>query len=109
MSDPALRVIRADLHSSASQIDMHAAELKAMHAAAHARIDGAMPYIPGLAAAALAAKATEWQRGTAILTGRLNDHATAMHSSAVTYADTDAGNARRIVASGDPAAGSFFT
>jgi WXG100 family type VII secretion target len=91
-----LRVVPEDLDSSASTIDRHAADLAATHAAADARIDGALPQLPGLAAAALAVKTAEWRQATTTFTERMTGHATAMRTSADMYTKVDDDHAQRI-------------
>jgi hypothetical protein len=103
MADPAVRVLAEDLFICGAAVDGHAMDMQETHTLTESRIDSALPYLPSLAATALAAKAAEWQATTAALTGRLMDHAMAFHTSAMTYVESDESNAemlRQVGASG---------
>lgn len=96
MSDNVIRVVPDDLLASARVIDAHAAALQERHAIADRRIDDALPFLPGAAAAALAVKAAEWQRVTAAIVDRLDSHSSATRTASEIFADTDDDNAQRI-------------
>jgi hypothetical protein len=96
MAEPTVRVSPEDLWVSGAAVDGHAMDLSEMHALADSRIESALPYLPGLAAAAMQAKGEEWQATTAALTGRLADHAGAFRTSAMTYVESDESNADLI-------------
>lgn len=96
MAKQPVRVIPEDLVDSAARVHRHSADLSELHAAADRRVEGALPFMPAAAAAALAAKAAEWQLATAAFTERLESHATALHTSATIFTETDDGNAQNI-------------
>ena len=62
-------------------------DLAAGHAAADGRIDAAAAGWRGQSAAALGALADRWAASTEALLARLRDHATALHLSAVGFAE----------------------
>lgn len=100
MAESTVRVIPEDLYVSGTAIDYHAMDLSEAHALADSRIDSALAYLPGLAAAALATKVIEWQATTAAFRVRLTEHAIAFRNSAVDYLESDESNARLIGAAG---------
>jgi hypothetical protein len=96
MPAPIVRVVPEDLWASGILVDGHAVELAGAHALTDARIDEALPYLPGLAAVAMAAKAEEWQATTAAFTGHLSDHAVTFHNDANSYVEADDSNAETL-------------
>jgi WXG100 family type VII secretion target len=64
-----LKVDPIDLHMSAAHMDVHHADLRAVHAAADGAIEGAQAGWVGASAAALQSKMAEWQATTTRLCG----------------------------------------
>lgn len=89
-------VVSEDLLLSAAAVDSYTTDFWDAQALAGSRVDSAVPYLPNLAAAALAAKTAEWQAATAALTERLNDNAVALRTSGVGYDCADEANAQVI-------------
>jgi uncharacterized protein YukE len=96
MTEPTVRVSPEDLRVSSAAVEGHTMHVVEAHGLADSRVDAALPYLPGLAATALAAKLTEWQTTTAAFAERLNDHAAALRTSALGYIDSDEASAQRI-------------
>lgn len=96
MAERAVRVVPEDLFISGAVVEGNAVDLQESHALAESRIEAALPYLPGLAASALAAKSAEWRAATAALTEGLIDHADAFRTSAAGYMDTDDANAQLL-------------
>jgi uncharacterized protein YukE len=107
VSGSKITVVPDDLHLSARFVDGHAQDIQAQHASADARIESAQPGLVGLSAAALAAKAAEWQGVTQALYARLTAHSAAFQTSALGYEATDDRDARAIGAIGMQAVQSF--
>jgi hypothetical protein len=100
MTEPTVHVVPEDLYVSGAAVDSHALDLSEADALADSRIESALPYLPGLAAAALAAKTTNWQATTAAFRERLTDHAIAFRTSAMNYLESDDASAQLIGAVG---------
>lgn len=96
MTGPTVRVVPEDLCISSAAVEGHTMDLVEAHGLADSRVDTALPYLPGLAATALAAKLAEWQTTTAAFAERLTDHSVALRTSALLYMDTDEANAQQI-------------
>jgi hypothetical protein len=96
MAERAVHVVAEDLLISGAAVDRHAMDLHEMHTLADSCIDSALPYLPGLAAAALATKSAEWQATTTALTQGLTDHATALRVSAMDYVESDEASAELL-------------
>jgi uncharacterized protein YukE len=96
MAGQAVRVSPEDLRISSAAVERHTMDVVEAHSLADRRVDTALPYLPGLAATAFAAKLTEWQTTTAAFAERLTDHAAALRTSALEYIDADEASARRI-------------
>jgi uncharacterized protein YukE len=94
MAETGVRVDPEDLLISGAVVAGHAMDLQETHALADSRIDAALPYLPGLAASALAVKSAEWRATTVALTESLTDHAVAFRTSAVGYLETDDANSQ---------------
>lgn len=84
-----LQVDPATLHASASQIDVSADDLRAQHGLAHGRIAAAQAGWIGLSAAALMAKAAQWDKESAGHYTELVKHGHHFRSAAASYLDTD--------------------
>jgi WXG100 family type VII secretion target len=99
-----IRVVPEDLLISGSQVEGHAAEVEAGHAASDARIQAAQAGMVGMSSAAVEAKLAQWQATTAALTARLTDHAEAFTTSGIDYRDADLLNAAAIADVGEQGA-----
>jgi WXG100 family type VII secretion target len=84
-----LRLDLAALHASASQIDVSADDLRAQHGSANGRIAAAQTGWIGISAAALAAKAAQWEQESATHYTELVKHGHHFRSAAASYLDTD--------------------
>jgi uncharacterized protein YukE len=96
MSVDRVRVNPDDLLVSGARVDFHADGVLADHRVADARIGAAQAGWVGLSASALALKAAQWETVSAVLVGKLADHARALRTGAATFEFTDTDNARRI-------------
>jgi len=99
-----IRVVPEDLLISGSQVESHAADVEAGHAASDARIQAAQAGMVGMSSAAVEAKLAQWQATTAALTARLRDHAEAFTTSGIDYRDADLLNAAAIADVGEQGA-----
>jgi uncharacterized protein YukE len=81
---------------SANVVNGHAENIQAAHGSAHAEIDGAQAGLVGLSAAAIAAKASDWQAVTQALCAQLAAHTAALRTDAVGYQRTEGQNAAAV-------------
>ena len=91
-----LRVEPATLHASAGEIDVSADDLRAQHGSAHGRISAAQVGWIGTSAAALAAKAAQWEEESAAHYAELVKHGHNFRAAAASYLDTDSGAGAEI-------------
>jgi WXG100 family type VII secretion target len=98
-----IRVAPADIITSGSVVAGHAEDVQAVHAASDARIDAAMTGWTGSSAAAMAAKAAQWQVTSRTLAADLSAHAEALHSSGRGFEATETGNAESVSQVGEQA------
>jgi WXG100 family type VII secretion target len=91
-----LRVDPATLHISASEIDVSADDLRAQHGSAHGRISAAQAGWIGASAAALTAKAAQWEEESAAHYAELVKHGHHFRSAAASYLDTESGASAEI-------------
>jgi len=96
MADDEVRVTPEDLVESGSHVDIHANSMYAQHTQAHGRIESAQTGWTGQSAAAMSAKAAEWQATTTALFARLTDHAETFRSSALRYQTTENESGRAL-------------
>jgi WXG100 family type VII secretion target len=99
-----IRVLPEHLVVSGCRVAGHAEDVQITHSASDARIDSALSGWVGSSAAAMAAKAAGWQGMTEMLSGRLADHASALHASVTAFQETEDDNIRAVSAIGDQAA-----
>lgn len=90
-----LKVDPIDLHMSAEHMDVHHADLRAVHAAADGAIEGAQAGWVG-ASTALQAKMTQWQATTTQLCGDIASHGAAYRSAANAYTANDGNSAEAL-------------
>lgn len=91
-----VRVVPVDLQVSAFAVDGYADSMKAQHAAADGRVEGAQRGLPLGAAAALRAATTSWQAESARLFARMVEHSAALRTSAAEYVRTDQDNGAAV-------------
>jgi WXG100 family type VII secretion target len=91
-----LNVDPIDLRLSVDHVNMHAAELAAVHAASDADIEAAHTGWVGSSAAALHARFAEWQEATTTMTADLAAHGAAITSAADGYDAGDTTGAKAL-------------
>jgi len=82
-----LEVQVSELVASGLAVTAHGEDLAARHLAADLLIDAAAPGWRGQSAAALAVLADQWPVSTAALLAGLREHAAALHTSALAFAE----------------------
>jgi hypothetical protein len=95
-----IRGVPEDLRVSAAEVEGHADELQARHAAAHGRIEAAQAGVPATAAVALSAAVAKWQVDTTAMFGNLMEHGGALRGAEVGYVATEDRNSEAIDAVG---------
>jgi WXG100 family type VII secretion target len=98
-----IRVAPADISTSGSVVAGHAEDVHAVHAASDARIDAAITGWTGSSAAAMAAKAAQWQVTSRTMSANLAAHAEALHSSGPGFEATETDNAESVSQVGEQA------
>jgi WXG100 family type VII secretion target len=91
-----LRVDPTTLDASASQIDISADDFRAHHGSAHERIAAAQTGWIGVSAAALTAKAAQWEEESGAHYTELVKHGHDFRSAAASYLDTDSESGAEI-------------
>ena len=96
-----LHVDTDDLRMTAERLDMHAAELRDSHAAAHADMASAVPgFGTALSAAALNDRIARWEQETAEHHAEIERHGVGHRFAGASYSATDSENGERINATG---------
>ncbi|MDZ7881893.1 MAG: hypothetical protein U5N53_02785 [Mycobacterium sp.] len=96
-----VRVVPEDLQVSAATVDAHADGVRAKHAAADARIEGAQKGLPAGAASVLGAAVTKWQADSGAMVGRMVGDGTGLRSGAAAYATADQDAASAVESAGN--------
>jgi WXG100 family type VII secretion target len=84
-----MRVDPVTLRASAGEVDVSADDLRAQHGSAHERIAAAQAGWIGASAAALTAKAAQWEKESATHYTELVKHGHHFRSAAASYLETD--------------------
>jgi uncharacterized protein YukE len=96
-----VRVTPEDLQMSAATVDAHADTVRAKHATADSRIEGAQKGLPIGSAAALSTAVAKWQTDSTATIGRMIDDSTGLRTGAAVYTATDEDGAAAVEAAGN--------
>ena len=96
-----VRVVPEDLHVSAATVDAHADSVRAKHAAADARIEGAQKGLPAGAATVLGAAVTKWQADSTAMVSRMVGDSSGLRSGATAYVNADENAAAAVESAGN--------
>jgi uncharacterized protein YukE len=91
-----LRVNVEHLVAAAVRVSGHGDDLATRHTAADNRVESAAPGWAGRSASALENRASHWAATSTALLGRVGEHATDLHSSALAFWATEAVNAQAL-------------
>lgn len=96
-----LRVSADELRMAADHLDLHATDLCAGHAAAHATMASAVTgFGSSSSAAALTQRVAQWEQETAEHCAELANHSNGHRTASALYATTDLESSARIASAG---------